>query len=103
MKKFRINIVCVLSVICISFKGYSNPIIYINQVGFDVKGAKIVVIGVDKPLSEKTIFNLVNTVTGKTEFTATLGKPQRINEWVPGKIFYQADFSSFKKQGTYQL
>lgn len=60
-------------------------------------------IGVDKQLLEKTIFNLVNIVTGKTEFTATLGKPQRINEWVPEKIFCRADFSSFKKTGTYQL
>jgi hypothetical protein len=97
----KINLIILF--ICFSCATFSTPVIYINQVGFDAASAKIAVIGVDSKLEGKNIFNLINTSTGKTDFTGTLGKPQTIEEWAPGKIFYKADFSSFKKTGSYKL
>lgn len=85
----------------LSFMGIAQPVIYANQIGFDANGPKIAVVSMDHRLTRKTIFNLVNTTTCKAEFTGVLSGPQNIDEWTPGKIYYQADFSSFKKTGKY--
>ncbi|WP_295802044.1 glycoside hydrolase family 9 protein [Mucilaginibacter sp.] len=77
--------------------------IYANQIGFDSNGPKIAVISTDKPLARKTIFNLINTTTGKAEFTGVLSGPASIDEWTPGKSYYQADFSAFRKNGRYSI
>jgi hypothetical protein len=87
----------------LSLTGFAQPIIYVNQVGFDAKGPKTAVIGADHRLSGKTEFHLINTLNNKTEFTGNLGDPQSIDEWTPGKTYYKADFSSFQKSGKYQL
>jgi Glycosyl hydrolase family 9/Cellulase N-terminal ig-like domain len=97
----KINLIALF--ICITVSCFSIPVIYINQIGFDMTSSKIAVIGVDNKLGEKTVFNLVNTSTGKTDFTGMPDKPQTIEEWALGKIFYKADFSSFKKAGSYKL
>jgi len=81
----------------------AQPTIYANQVGFDTKGPKIAVIGVDHPLAANTGFSLINTENNKTEFTGTIGPPQAIDEWTPGKTYYQADFTIFRKAGKYSL
>jgi hypothetical protein len=85
----------------LSFISIAQPVIYANQIGFDANGPKIAVVSLDHKLTRKTTFNLVNTTTYNTEFTGTLNRPQNIDEWTPGKIYYQADFSSFKKIGKY--
>ncbi|HEY5408775.1 MAG TPA: glycoside hydrolase family 9 protein [Ginsengibacter sp.] len=82
---------------------FGTPVIYINQIGFDASSPKIAVIRVDNKFAEKTIFNLVNTSSNKIEFTSALDTAQTIEEWAPGKIFYKADFSSFKKTGSFKL
>lgn len=87
----------------LSYTGFAQPVIYVNQVGFDAKGPKTAVIGADHKLSGKTEFHLINTLNNKTEFTGNLGSPQNIDEWTPGKIYYKADFSSFQKSGKYLL
>src|ERR1700687_5209217 len=97
----KINLIALF--ICFTVSCFSIPVIYINQIGFDVTSPKIAVIGVDNKLSEETIFDLVNTSSNKIEFTTVLDPPQTIEEWAPGKIFYKADFSSFKKTGSYKL
>jgi hypothetical protein len=97
----RLNLLVLF--ICFSGSCFSIPVIYISQIGFDAKSPKIAVIGVDNKLAEKTIFTLINTSTGQTDFTGTIGKSQTIEEWAPGKIFYRADFSLFKKTGSYRL
>ena len=81
----------------------AQPTIYANQIGFDSKSPKIAVVSTDKPLTRKTVFNLVNKATGKTEFTGVLSGPANIDEWTPGKNYYQADFSAFQKNGKYNI
>ncbi|MES2110787.1 MAG: glycoside hydrolase family 9 protein [Bacteroidota bacterium] len=85
----------------LSFTSFAQTTIYANQVGFDSRGPKIAVVSTDKPLSRKTVFNLVNTVTSKSEFMGVLSGPATIDDWTPGKSYYQADFSAFKKTGKY--
>jgi hypothetical protein len=87
----------------LSLTGFAQPVIYVNQVGFDSKGPKTAVISVDHKLSGKTEFHLINTLNNKTEFTGNLNNPQSIDEWTPGKIYYKADFSSFQKSGKYKV
>jgi hypothetical protein len=87
----------------LSLTGFAQPVIYVNQVGFDTKGPKTAVISVDHKLSRKTEFHLINILNNKTEFTGNLGNAQSIDEWTPGKIYYKADFSSFQKSGKYQV
>ncbi|MGH2646195.1 MAG: cellulase N-terminal Ig-like domain-containing protein, partial [Ginsengibacter sp.] len=99
MKKINL----LVSFICFYFTSFCIPVIYINQIGFDAASPKIAVIGVDNRLSENSAFNIINVSTGKVEFTSMPGPPKKIDEWIPGKIFYRADFSSFKKNGTYKL
>jgi hypothetical protein len=89
------------SFLCLT--GFTQPVIYVNQIGFDTKGPKIAVVSIDHPLTRKTIFNLVNVLTGKPEFTGVLSGPQNIDEWTPGKNYYRADFSTFNKTGKYQV
>ena len=87
----------------LSLKAVAQPTIYANQIGFDSKGPKIAIVSTDKPLARKTVFNLVNTATGKAEFTGVLSGPASIDEWTPGKSYYQADFSAFQKTGRYSI
>ncbi|MDQ2863453.1 MAG: glycoside hydrolase family 9 protein [Bacteroidota bacterium] len=103
MKALSITITATLVLISFSVSGLGTPVIYINQVGFDAQGPKTAVIGIDNKLSEKVIFNLVDVATHKIQFTGLLQNPQRIDEWMPGKFFYNADFSSFQKKGVYAL
>ncbi|MDP9077997.1 MAG: glycoside hydrolase family 9 protein [Bacteroidota bacterium] len=85
----------------LSITGFAQVTIYANQIGFDIKGPKIAVVGADSKLTQKTIFNIINTVTHQEEFTGVLSGPQQIDEWTPGKSYYQADFSALKKRGKY--
>ncbi|HEY8930551.1 MAG TPA: glycoside hydrolase family 9 protein [Mucilaginibacter sp.] len=91
----------ILLFVALSFTVKAQPIIYANQVGFDAGKPKIAIVRFDQPLARKTVFNIVNTTTKKSEFMAVLSGPQTINEWAPGKSFYQADFSAFNKPGKY--
>ncbi len=91
------------SFLLLSITCFAQPTIYINQVGFDTKGPKIAVIGIDHPLAANTTFTLINTENNKTEFTGTIGAPQTVDEWTPGKICYQANFTLFRKTGKYSL
>jgi hypothetical protein len=91
------------SILVLSLSAYAKPVIYINQVGFDSRGPKIAVIGSDSQLTAKTGFILVDAASGKTEFSGVLSTPQKVEEWYPDKVFYQADFSSFTKDGKYKL
>ncbi len=81
----------------------ADPIIYVNQVGFDLKGPKIAVVGMDHQLSRKTVFRIVDAVSKSVEFTAVLSGPEQIVEWTPGIFYYQADFSAFEKSGKYSV
>jgi hypothetical protein len=103
MLKFDKQFVCVIIILFLSFAGYSKPVIYVNQIGFDIKSQKIAVIGVEASLDAKATFNIIDAVSHKIVFTALIGKAQSIDNWGFGKLFYKADFSSFQKTGNYKI
>jgi predicted alpha-1,2-mannosidase len=74
--------------------------VYINQTIFPASGPKIAVIG--STTTPPSVFTIIDT-TGATAFTGQLSQPQKIDDWAPGKQFYQADFSTFNTPGTYRL
>ncbi|HTD39082.1 MAG TPA: glycoside hydrolase family 9 protein [Mucilaginibacter sp.] len=101
MKYIKYSIFGLLLTLSVSV--FAGPVIYINQIGFDSRGPKIAVIGSDSPLPAKAVFSIIDAVSGKIEFTAALGAQQKVEDWYKDKTFYQADFSSFKKDGKYKL
>ncbi len=78
------------------------PVIYVNQVAFDVEGAKMAVIRNDLKLNGTVTFSLINTA-GKATFSGLLKGPLQIEQWVKGAYFYQADFSTFHESGKYKV
>lgn len=97
--KFKTLLTCFLIVLAFICK--ATPIFYVNQVAFDIKGAKKAVIRNDVKLGTLA-FRLLN-LSGKVVFTGNLKGPEQIEDWVKGAFFYQADFSSFKQSGKYKL
>ncbi|MDN3584838.1 glycoside hydrolase family 9 protein [Mucilaginibacter flavus] len=98
--QLKIASVCLLVLlarVCIA-----TPVIYVNQVAFDSRGAKMAVIRNDERLSLGTKFTLLD-VAGKVSFTGMLKGPQQIEQWVKGAFFYQADFSALVKPGIYKI
>ena len=81
---------------------YAKPVIYVNQIAFDSGAPKTAVIQLDSKANGKLTFNLIDS-SGKVVFTGSLGTPQTVTEWRPGKFFYKADFSPFTKEGNYSL
>jgi len=92
-----------LGLLFLTIACFSQASIYLNQVGFDSKGPKIAVIGLDHQFPDKTMFSIINVENNNIEFTGTLGKPQSVNEWAPAMTYYQADFSLFREPGKYIL
>lgn len=103
MLKLRQQLRYLIIVLFLSVIAYSKPIIYVNQVGFDPKSPKIAIIAYPGNLRENASFDVVDTKTRKTIFTALVGKPQNVEDWKLGEKFYKADFSSFQKPGTYKI
>jgi len=81
---------------------YGQPIIYVNQVGFDPKSPKVAIIGFKGNLPN-TNFNLIDTKTNKTVFTSKVGTAENVEEWMLDKSFYKADFSALQKPGNYKI
>lgn len=92
-----------LIILLFSFITYSKPVIYVNQIGFDTKGSKIAIIGVERNLAANTTFTIIDATSNKTVFTATIGKAQNVDDWNLGQTFYRADFSAFQKTGNYKI
>jgi hypothetical protein len=76
-------------------------IIHTNQVGYNSNGAKIAVISGD--IAPAQPFFLINTKTSEKVFSGKVGEMSKIDEWTPGKIYFQADFSGFEKPGNYRV
>ncbi|HTD93905.1 MAG TPA: glycoside hydrolase family 9 protein, partial [Chitinophagaceae bacterium] len=79
-----------------------QPIVYANQVGYDISGPKMAVVRTDAPLVQKTAFTLVNG-SGKAVYAASLSAGEAMNEWAEGKTFYRAEFTAFRQPGEYKL
>ena len=86
-----------------SFQAFAQPAVFVNQVAFDAGSAKIAIISADKGLAASSVFNLINVGDNKIEFSGKLSAKFIVDEWFPGKFFYRADFSGFKKSGKYKL
>lgn len=84
----KTSLTCFL--ILLAFITQAAPIIYINQVAFDVRGAKTAVIRNDIKLSGLS-FKLINS-SGKSVFTGTLKGPEQINDWVKNVFFIRQIF-----------
>lgn len=80
----------------------AEPVFYMNQVGYDVRGAKTVVVRCDTKLVEGILFSLQNS-KGNAVYIAPLKGPLKIGEWDKDGYFYQADFSEFKAEGKYRV
>jgi hypothetical protein len=93
-----------LTFIIFSNQAHSNIIIHVNQVGFDMQGAKTAVISADPgELDSVKMFELIAPATTKKEFSGAVSTAMKIEEWFPGKVYYRIDFSSFKKPGKYKI
>lgn len=80
----------------------ADPVFYMNQVAYDARGAKTIVVRNDTKYTPGTTFQLENA-NGKVVFTAKLSKSLQVEEWAKGAYFYQADFSGFKTEGKYRI
>ena len=105
MNKNILRLLFLLVIFCgfCSLSAFSKPVIYINQVAFNSNAPKSALIGDDELYTWPVSFTLINSLTQKIVFTGKLGRGQQINEWMPGKYFYKADFSAFKQSGRYKL
>ena len=105
MNKNILRLLFLLVIFCgfCSLSAFSKPVIYINQVAFNSNAPKSALIGDDELYTWPVSFMLINSLTQKIVFTGKLGRGQQINEWMPGKYFYKADFSAFKQSGRYKL
>ncbi|HVX48895.1 MAG TPA: cellulase N-terminal Ig-like domain-containing protein [Chitinophagaceae bacterium] len=82
---------------------FAQPVIYVNQVGFDSHGPKIAIFGSALGLPPDKKFQVINFANGKVAFTAALTTPLQVKDWATGKIYYQADFSSFNTSDKYYI
>jgi hypothetical protein len=80
----------------------AEPVFYMNQVGYDVRGAKTVVVRCDTKLVQGILFSLQNS-KGNAVYIAPLKGPLKVGEWDKDGYFYQADFSEFKAEGKYRV
>ncbi|WP_121810521.1 glycoside hydrolase family 9 protein [Mucilaginibacter kameinonensis] len=80
----------------------ADPVFYMNQVAFDARGAKTIVVRNDAQFAVGTTFQLQNAA-GKVVFTGKLSRPLQVDEWAKGAYFYQADFSGVKAEGKYRV
>jgi len=80
----------------------AEPVFYMNQVGYDARGAKTVVVRCDTKLVRGILFSLQNS-KGNAVYIAPLKGPLKVAEWDKDGYFYQADFSEFKAEGKYRV
>lgn len=99
----RLLFLASLTILFLPVLSYASPVIYINQVAFDSNAPKSALIGDEQKYTGHVAFTLINTITKQTVFSGKLDKGKQINEWVPGKYFYKADFSAFRMSGKYKL
>lgn len=80
----------------------ANPVFYMNQVGYDARGAKTVVVRCDTKLVPGILFALQNS-NGNAVYIAPLNGPLKVEEWDKDGYFYQANFSEFTAEGKYRI
>jgi hypothetical protein len=101
--KYMKKLYSLITLLFIAAAAFANPVIYVNQVAFDSNSPKVGVLQFDNKLTRPFSFNLVNVTTGRVAYTGMLTDPETITDWLPGKLFFQANFSAFKTTGKYRL
>jgi hypothetical protein len=99
-KRSQITLTVLFTLFCCLCK--AEPVFYMNQVAYDARGAKTVVVRNDTKFTQGTLFQL-ESAAGKVVYTGKLIGPQQVDEWAKGAYFYQADFSGFKTEGRYRV
>jgi hypothetical protein len=103
MKPIKLPSLIIASVFLMVLNSYADPVIYVNQVAFNSDAPKIAVLQTDRVIHQPIRFNVINAADLKEVFTGWTGTKQEIQEWAPGKTFYQLNFSSLKTKGNYKL
>ena len=73
-----------------------------NQMAFDSKGPKMVVIQSDTALADTTTFELRRD-DGVVVRTARLQGPYSVDDWFRGRVYYRANFSDVQTPGLYRV
>lgn len=79
------------------------PTIFVNQLAYDLRGPKLALIQVEAPLRSASTATVIDDVTAAAQMTVTLTDAGTVDEWTPGKFYYEADFSALRKPGTYRV
>ena len=102
--KFFFPIAYLISFLLLQSNGSTAQIvIHTNQVGYNSTGAKIGVIAAGNGVVPGNEFQIIGTNAPTVAFSGRIGTAAKIEEWFPGKVYYQADFSKFQKAGKYKL
>jgi hypothetical protein len=78
-------------------------IVHVNQVAYDIAAPKVAVVESAFRLPGSSRFFVQDAGTAGTMFTGQLQDAQECTEWFPGRFFYRADFSPFRKTGRFKL
>jgi hypothetical protein len=78
-----------------------NIVIHVNQVAYDEAAPKFAVLETSEQIPASTRFLVRDAF--EILFEGNLSRGQECKEWFPGRYFYRADFSSFKRTGHFKL
>jgi len=74
----------------------------VNQAIFPPNAPKIAVVSSDTALANMQ-FVLLDSATARITFTGHLKAPQTLQDWAPGRFYYEADFSTVNMPGKYWI
>ncbi|SDF91633.1 N-terminal ig-like domain of cellulase [Dyadobacter soli] len=104
MKRTRALLAPLMLAIALSTNAFAKIIIHVNQVGFDARGSKSAVIASDAgELGEIPAFEVIDLGNRQKVFDGKAGKPEKVAEWFPGRLYHRIDFSALTQPGRYQI
>jgi len=103
MKIVRVTCISILLIFFLFTRSYAEPVIYINQVAYEMYANKIAIVGSEIKLIGKVNFEIVDSLTGKTVFNGWLLEGQKVDDWGENEIFYKADFSNCHQKGKFKV
>jgi len=74
-----------------------------NQVAYNLESPKTAFIKSNGALPGKTIFQIVNAITGQVVYTGEAGKSEQVADWHKDVWYTKLDFSSFQQSGYYKI
>ena len=101
--RYPLLLICLLSVACSKlFAGNTSVQVLVNQVAYEREGYKTAVVKSEQKISPNTLFYLLDSVTGNIVFTGKLQNACQVRDW-SNDWYAVADFSSFKRKGSYKV